>query len=128
MGLYNTFPIMFDSTTMPSPSKWQETSKVVENVNTTEAGTDQVEVVRYDKLTIDVTYKIAEATSNGIVKTLKEFSKQDSIAVKKYDVITCAYETRYMRIRNFKAQLKSKSDMLTAVNGVWEVSFTLQEF
>jgi len=128
-GLQSNYPIVFDSTTMPSPSEWNEKSAVVENVNITEAGTDQVEVVRNDKLSISVKYKIAESNAGGDwAKTLKAFSKQTSIQVKRYDILAQAYETRSMRMRDFTANLVHKSDYLTAVNGVWEISFTLLEF
>ena len=127
--MISTYPIVFDTTTLISPSEWTEISEVVENVNLTEAGTDQVEVTRYDKLSINAKYKVAESNDGGNwAKIFKEFSKKSSIAVKRYDILAQAYETRYMRMRNFQANLVPKSDYLSAVNGVWEISFTLNEF
>lgn len=126
--MIETYPIMFNSTELPSPSQWDETSEVVENVNVTEAGTDQVEVTRYDKLTVNVKYRIAEEPTGGIANTLKEFSKKASFTLKRYDVLAQAYEERTVRMRDFKASLVPKSEYLTAVNGVWEITFTLKEF
>lgn len=128
-GLNNTYPIFFDDTEMLSPHSWNETSEVIETVNSTEAGTDQVDVTRYDKLKISVSYVVAE-NDNGQewANILKGFSKQNSITVKRYDILEQGYEEREMRMRDFSANLKPKSDMLPSVNGVWEISFTLIQF
>ena len=126
--MIETYPIMFDSTELPSPSQWDETSEVIENVNVTEAGTDQVEVTRYDKLTVNVKYRIAEDSTGGIANTLKEFSKKSSFTLKRYDVLAKTYEERTVRMRDFKMSLVPKSEYLTAVNGVWDITFTLKEF
>lgn len=128
-GLNATYPILFDNTEMLSPHSWVETSEVIETVNQTEAGTDQVDVTRFDKLKISVSYAVAESDSGEIwAKTLKGFSKQNSITVKRYDILNQGYEERTMRMRDFSATLKPKSDLLPSVNGVWEISFTLIQF
>ena len=126
--MIETYPIMFDTTELPSPSQWDETSEVIENVNVTEAGTDSVEVTRYDKLTVNVKYRIAEDPTGGIANTLKEFSKKASFTLKRYDVLAKTYEERTVRMRDFKVSLVPKSEYLTAVNGVWDITFTLKEF
>lgn len=118
------FPIEINSTTLPFPHKWQETSNVVETVNKTEAGTDQVEVVRYDKLKISCEF----GCTNTLAATLKGFSKLGSLSVKYYDAETDAYKTRTMRMRNYTQSLVDGSHTLNTVRGVWSVSFTLEEF
>lgn len=128
-GLNATYPIYFDETEMLSPHSWSESSEVIETVNQTEAGTDQVDVTRFDKLSISVSYAVAESQSGGMwAQILKRFSKQNIIKVKRYDILKGEYETRNMRMRDFSANLKPKSDMLPSVNGVWEISFTLIQF
>lgn len=118
------FPLMFDNDVMPWPSTWNENSDVIETVSQTEAGTQQTEVVRYDRLKVQVGYNVTDV----IAKKLKEYSKQDSIAVKYYDIETDDYKTRNMRIRSFSASLKKDSNALLYVRGVWAISFTLEEF
>jgi len=118
------FPLYFDSTVMPQPHTWTETSNVVETVNKTEAGTDQVDVVRLDKLTISVEY----GCTDDLARTLKAFSKQNSIVVKYYDIETDDYKQRTMRMRKFSVALVQHSNELLAVRGVWRVSFDLEEF
>lgn len=118
------FQLMFDNDVMPWPSTWNENSDVIETVSQTEAGTQQTEVVRYDRLKVQVGYNVTDV----IAKKLKEYSKQDSIAVKYYDIETDDYKTRNMRIRSFSASLKKDSNALLYVRGVWAISFTLEEF
>ena len=118
------YPIYFDSTVMPQPRTWTETSNVVENVNKTEAGTDQVDVVRLDKLTIAVEY----GCTDNLARTLKAFSKQNSIVVKYYDIETDDYKQRTMRMRKFSVALSQYSNELLTVRGVWRVTFDLEEF
>lgn len=129
-SLHSTYPIMFDTTELISPSQWEESSEVVEGaVGRSEAGTDTVDVSRYDKLTISVQFKVAEATNFGTwAKILKSFSKQPSINVKRYDILAEDYETRVMRIREFRANLVPKTDLLPSIKGVWEINFKLIEF
>ena len=129
MGLLNTYPILINNEPVLSPHSWTENSNTVETVNQTEAGTDQIDVTRLDKLSISVTYAIAETSDGtGWAKKFKGFSKLNSLIVKRYDILEAGYEERTMRMRNFSANLVPKSDYLPAVNGVWEISFTLEEF
>ena len=118
------FPIVINSTTLPFPHSWKETSNVVENVNKTEAGTDQVDVVRYDKLTISCEF----GCDNTLVATLKGFAKLGSLTVKYYDAETDAYKERTMRMRKFAQSFVDGSHTLDGVRGVWKVSFDLEEF
>lgn len=129
MGLFNTYPIMFNQTQILSPSQWEEKSEVIENVNRSEAGTDNVEVARYDKLTVSARFKVAESPSAGSwAKIFKEFSKMASFTLKRYDILEQGYEERTVRMRNFSAELERKSDLLPAINGVWDIGFELIEF
>jgi hypothetical protein len=118
------FPILFDDVTILRPMNWQEQSKVVENTVLSEAGTDIVEVVRYDKLTIAAQFSVTSAWA----KTFKEFSKKDSISVSRYDVLTETYDVRTMRIRNFTLTRRRKSEFVEGYYGLYDVAFNLEEF
>lgn len=133
MGLRSTYPTMFDSTEILSPTSWKETSNVIETVNQSEAGTDLVDVTRYDKLIVDASYTIAETcetggVGNGWAKTFKEFSKKPSFTLKRYDPLVGGYEERTVRMRKFSADIVKKSDLFDDINGAWRISFTLEEF
>ena len=117
-------PVKFDDEVIFEPETWDESSEVIESVNTTEAGTDQIAVTRYDKLSVSCSYQC----SSVWLKKFKEYSQRDSIAVSIYDAITEDYKVRIMRIRNFKVSLVDNSWLTLGTHGLWSVSFTLEEF
>lgn len=125
MSLKN-YPIYFDNTEILRPTKWQKQSDVVESVKRSEAGTDLVDVVRLDKMSISAEFGVTGAWA----KIFKDFSLQASIQVRMYDTAAEGYETRTMRIRNYKENLRKGSELVAGknINGVWDVSFTLKEF
>lgn len=118
------YPIYFDDTEVMEWSDWEEQSEVVENTYQTEAGTDQLQVVRYDKLKVSTSYRC----HSEWLQKFAAFAKQDSIAVKMYDAELMNYTTRTMRIRNFKKSPIEFSGKVADTNGVWNVSFVLEEF
>jgi hypothetical protein len=124
MMLKKDFPIYFDDTKLFWPSKWQESYSVVETTNQTEAGTDQVIVTRYDKLSVSCEFQCSDVWA----AIFTNFRDQDSIAVKLYDLKTRGYKTRTMRIRNFKTDPEKNSQKLKDSNGLYTVSFDLYEF
>ena len=122
--MLSEFPIYFDDVKLFPPSKWEESSSVVESVNQTEAGTDQVIVTRYDKLSVSASFKC----SSRWAAKFAEFRDKDSIQVKLYDLKTQDYKTRTMRIRNFKTGPEKNSEKTRGTNGLYTVNFDLQEF
>jgi hypothetical protein len=122
--LKKDFPIYFDDTKLFWPSKWQESYSVIETTKQTEAGTDQVIVTRYDKLSVSCEFKCSAAWAS----TFTNFRDKDSIAVRLYDLKTRDYKTRTMRIRNFKTAPEKNSEKLASSNGLYTVSFDLYEF
>ena len=123
MTLYD-YPIKFNNEPIFHPGTWNEESEVIEQVNQTEAGTDQVSVTRYDKLTITAGF---QCTSRW-VKKFKAYSKMDSINVSIYDFVQEAYATHEMRIRELKIDLVENSRYTPGTIGLWNVSFKLNEF
>lgn len=118
------FPVKFDTEVIPEAESWSEESSVLENVNQTEAGTDQVSVTRYDKLSVSCSFQC----SHRWASKFKVYSKKDSVAVQMYDIELNGYKTRTMRIRNFKADPVKNSQRTPNTNGLWEISFNLEEF
>ena len=118
------YPIYFDDTKLFTPTKWEESSEVVESVNQTEAGTDQVIVIRTDKLSVSASF---QCSSRWAAK-FAAFRDQDSIQVKLYDIKEQGYKTRTMRMRNFKPGHEEHSEKTANTNGLYTVSFDLEEF
>lgn len=118
------YPVKFSGEEIPEPEEWSEESAVIENVNQTEAGTDQVSVTRYDKLSVSCSFQC----SHRWASKFKAYSKKDSISVQMYDIELNGYKTRTMRIRSFKADPVKNSQRTPNTNGLWEISFNLEEF
>ena len=117
------FPIYFNSTKILRPVKWEESSQVVENIIVTEAGTDYTEVTRYDKLIVNAGFGVTD----GWAQVFKQFSKYNSFTLKTYDIETKAYKERTVCIRNFTASLRKDSELLSSVNGVWDINYQIKE-
>lgn len=125
MSSLNDYPVQINSTNLPVPITWEETANVVENSNTTEAGTDIVDIMRVDKLTITASFDVSSAW----LTTFKGWANSTSkLTVKIYDSVTDGYVTRYMRIRNFVSSLVQNSDKNNGTKGLWNVTFDLIEF
>lgn len=118
------YPVKFGDEEIPEREEWSEESSVIENVNQTEAGTDQISVTRYDKLSVACSFQC----SHRWASKFKVYSKADSISVQMYDIELGGYKTRTMRIRSFKADPVKDSRRTPNTNGLWEISFNLEEF
>ena len=122
--MLSTFPIKFDNEAIITPISWEEESEVSETINQTEAGTDQIVITRYDKLTINCTFQC----SSTWAKKFKNYSTKDEITVSIYNILSETYSNRTMRIRNFKVALVKNSWKTSNTNGLWNISFSLKEF
>lgn len=125
MSKLNDYPIKINNTPIPVPIEWSENSSVVENAMTTEAGTDVIDVLRVDKLTVTASFDV----SSVWLATFKGWANSTSaLVVKIYDPVTDAYVERSMRIRNFISNLVQNSDNTSGTIGLWNVTFDLIEF
>lgn len=122
--MLTTYPILLDNVTLPFPSGWAEKYETIETINQTEAGTDSIEVTRYDKLSVSVSTTCIQS----LATSLAGLRDKDVIVMKTYDLKTNAYKERNVRMRNFKASLVKDSHRLAVTNGVWQISFDLEEF
>lgn len=125
MSKLNDYPVKINNTPIPVPIEWSENSSVVENAMTTEAGTDVVDVLRVDKLTVTASFDV----SSSWLATFKGWANSTSaLAVKIYDPVTDAYVERSMRIRNFVSNLVPNSDNTSGTIGLYNLTFDLIEF
>lgn len=125
MSNLNTYPTKINNITIPVPIAWNEISEVIENAMTTEAGTDVIDVMRVDKLTVNASFNVSSAW----LSTFKDWSKSTSaLTVQIYDAVSGAYVSRNMRIRNFNYSLVKNSDRTSGTIGLWELTFDLIEF
>ena len=124
MSIRNDYPMMFNNSVIPFPTSYSETLNAIDSVNQTEAGTDIIVVSRYGKLSVSMSFTCLQP----VLQMLASFSDEDSFTFKRYNPATDAYGEKTVSMRNFNYSLKKGSENLTEVDGVWEVSFELEEF
>lgn len=118
------YPVLINGVALMESNSWEEESNTIENTYETEAGTDQVSVTRYDKLTVSANFRC----HSDWLRQFKQWSKADTLTVQMYDAIANGYVSRTMRMRNFKQKLVEYSEKVHDTNGVWNVTFSLEEF
>lgn len=123
--LKEDYPVIFDETEI-TIIKQQWNMSYVNLVNTaqTEAGTDDVEVLRFAKRTINAQFKCTD----GWAKFFAEKNSQASIEVQFYDVVTETYIQKTMRMDSLTINEIKYSDQIDVSNGLYNVSFRLVEF
>lgn len=108
--------------TLIKPQQWDETYSWVENVNTSEAGTDLVNIIRSDKLSVNAQFNCTHTWYHK----LYELSQQPYLNLDTYDPLTDAHKLRRVRMRDFTASFQQYSDNIG--EGLWVVGFSLTEF
>lgn len=125
MSKLNDYPVKINNTPIPVPIEWSENSSVVENAMTTEAGTDVIDVLRVDKLTVTASFDVSSAW----LATFKGWANSTSaLTVDIYDPVSNTYKQRSMRIRNFISNLVKDSDNTSGTIGLYNLTFDLIEF
>ena len=123
--LKRDYPIYFDNTEITIKHRtWQVgyANQIV--INTTEAGTDDVEYIRFKKTTIRVSFRVFDDWA----ARLTAFGRNPSIEVRYYDTEERDYVTKTMRMDALSVNEIPKSDDLEVSNGVYDISFNLVEF
>lgn len=115
---------ILEGVTLITPQAWSESYSVVESTNTSEAGTDLVEVVRKNKLTITASFN---CTSLWYHKFM-ELSQINQLTYRAYDHLSNLIQDRIMRMRDFTAEWQQYSDSVGGTQGLWVIGFTLTEF
>lgn len=118
------YPVKINGISIIQASSWQEDRGVIEHIYQTEAGTDQISVTRYDKMQIKASYRCRDTWYARFLT----FSLEDSLLVEMFDPIQKGYMSRTMRMRDFQSKLIENSEHLQGTNGIWDVSFSLEEF
>ena len=118
------YPVKFNDTEIPFFYGNEQFTKV-QTTSMSESGKDLIQTVRNSKLVIPCSFMVADVEW---VKTFKEFSLLPSFTLSIYDVITDAYAQHTVRIEDYTHLRRRKSELLTAVKGVWTVTFTIKEF
>lgn len=119
------FPMYMDGTEIPFFPETDNAPQKLENVNQSEAGDRIVQLIRADMMDVDIKMEVAGV---AWVKFFYGLFMKDGFILKQYNPLAEGYDERSVRMIDFKYKAKKKSEKLTAVTGVWEVSFKLEEF
>lgn len=118
------YPTKFNDTAIPF-FYGQEAYAKVQTTSQSESGKDLIQQTRDSKLSIPCSFNVADVTW---VKTFREFSLLPEFTLSIYDVVEDDYVTHRVRIENYAHNRVRKSEKLTGVKGVWNVTFTIMEF
>jgi len=123
--MLSNYPIYFDNTELTIRRvQWSRGYDNLENVSETEAGTDDVEVIRKGKTVIGAAFNCSDRWAS----ILSAFNDQQSIQVRFYDIKTKDYVTLKMRMEDLNIDEVQDSDRVSGTNGLYIVSFNLMEF
>lgn len=119
------YPPMFNGTAVPFFPEIDNAPTNVEKVNRSEGGRDIVQRTRTDKLSASVKMEVAGDEWDAFFYSL--FKGTSAVVFKQYNSTLHGYETRDVRITNFKHKCIKHSEDLTSVVGVWNISFNIEE-
>lgn len=108
--------------TLIKPQQWDETYTWLENVNTSEAGTDLVNIIRSDKLSVSAQFNCTRVWYHQFYM----LSQEPFLWLDTYDPLTDAHKLRKVRMRDFSASFQQYSDNIG--EGLWVIGFSLIEF
>jgi len=120
----NDYKVKFDQTTIPWTNTWEVSENDILNENQSEGGTDIVEAIRKGKLSIAV----QTTCLSDQLKVYAQFERGNGFTLTLYDPVLETTTTKQVRIKGFRYSKKAKSEKFTATRGIWNVSFTIEEF
>jgi hypothetical protein len=120
------YPIMFNDTEVPFFPDIETNPKNIENKHQSESGKDIIQTVRTDKWSVPV--KMSVADDEWVRFFYDLYVNADSVTFKQYSPLEQGYSERLVRIEDFKYKQVKHSEDLPSVMGVWEISFTIEEF
>lgn len=123
--MLSSYPIFIDETEIKlTPTSWSRAYSNVEEVNTTEAGTEDIEMIRRGKSTISCSFQCSSAWASKFAV----FNQEPMLDVKLYDTATKGYITLVMRMEDFNEELVRYSDTINGTHGLYNISFNLVEY
>jgi hypothetical protein len=110
--------LKFNNNTFPNPVSVTRSSKTIENVSQSEAGTDLVCVVRAVKESWSMSFNLTSRTRD----ILKEICKEESTS------LYYMGNTYTVRVRDFQEKLVQDSEWVSTSEGLYQVTVKITEF
>ena len=125
-GLAKNYPIVLNGVEYQYFKTWSITRNDTVTTHTTESGKQEDVIARKGRRSIAVTVTCLQP----LLSSLLALAELDEFEAKIYDPATNNYATIDVRIGagSMSYALKEKSAYLSEVNGIYQVSFTLEEF
>lgn len=125
-GLQKNYPIVLNNVEYQYFKTWGITRNDYITTHETEGGTQEDVIARKGRRSIAVTVTCFQSLLSGLIG----LADMDEFEAKIYDPAANGYVTINVRIgaNSMSYSLKEKSANLETTNGVWQVSFTLEEF
>lgn len=126
MSLATTYPTIINGVEYKPFKTWSVKFNDIVTVHETEAGTQEDVIIKKGRRSITVGTTCLQPTAT----TLAGLEDLDNFTVKYYDIKTNAYIERTMRVApsSLSVNLREKTSTLGSTNGVYDVSFTLEEY
>lgn len=117
------YPAMFDNRIIPFFYGEEEYSDVASN-NTSESGKKLIQITRKDILSMSCSFTVI-----GIewVIFFKQFKQKDSFVLSIYDPMWNGYVNKTVHMTKLSYFRRKDSEKLPDVEGVWDISFGLEE-
>ena len=125
-GLQENYPIILNGTSYKYFKTWGTSLKDTITTHETESGKQEDVIMRKGRRSISVSVTCLQP----LLASLLALQNIDEFVARIYNPAIDDYDTMDVRIasNSMSYNLVEKSADLTAVNGVWEVSFNLEEF
>ena len=128
--MYNSFPIMVQRTggsyeEIPFPDSWNEAPVKDSQTFKTEDGSIRKIQIRARRLKISASFTV----TNRWLKKFEQYQYDKTIKVKVYDADSSSYleHTMFIDDESFRADLVTASRYASGTDGLWKVSFDLEE-
>lgn len=120
------YPFKFDETVIPFfPADWQRVFNKSKVEMESEGGQRMVQYIRNRRLSIPFSCNIVD---DEWVAFFESYHQRESFVLGIYSPTQHGYEYVNVEMTNYSEKVRKHSEKLTEVAGVWEISFTLEEF
>ena len=124
--MLTSYPIKINNTVIPFPENWEENPKKISNEFATEAGGRKKIEIRNKRLSVSASFTV----SSRWLKQFELWRDASTLTVSIYDAETTAYKNYTMEILDdsFSYNLIKNSKRMRNTDGLWRLSFDLEEF
>ena len=124
--MLTSYPIKINNTAIPFPDSWEENPRKVSTEFMMENGGRKKIGIRNKLMSISAAFTV----SSRWLKKFEEWRDASTLTVSIYDALTSAYVNYTMEITDdsFSYSLIKDSKRMANTEGLWRLSFELEEF